>query len=166
MLYNSGAVLGIDVGFSASKKTTCFCLLSWTAALARFECLVTTSLRTKRQQAIQQLCAGRQLAAVAIDGPLAHGFVHVAHYRAAEALLSRGALQKRGKPGQTSAPTGQQLHRHASELAALATALPDLAEATHLQPIHPRRIVEAFPNLFLAALIPEAELPPPRARCF
>lgn len=96
---------------------------------------------------------------VGIDGPLAREFLHVQHYRAAEAILSRGKLQKRGKPGQTSSPTGQQLHRHATELARLAIQEAVVAEATHSDAIHRLRIVEAFPNAFLLALLEESRIP-------
>jgi hypothetical protein len=39
----------------------------------------------------------------------------------------------------------------------LATA--SIAASSHWEPIHPKRIVEAFPNLFLAAMVDEAALP-------
>jgi hypothetical protein len=101
----------------------------------------------------------REIAAVALDGPLTHGLGLVQHYRVAEAILSRGVLQKRGKPGQTSAPTGQQLHSHATSLAKQALSSLAVVASSHWQPIHERRIVEAFPNLFLAALIDDGCFP-------
>ena len=66
---------------------------------------------------IDELVRRRELAGVALDGPLTRGLRLVRHYRAAEAILSRGPLQKRGKPGPTSAPMGQKLHEHATKLA-------------------------------------------------
>lgn len=96
---------------------------------------------------------------VGVDGPLARDLMHVQHYRAAEAILSRGKLQKRGKPGQTSSPTGQQLHLHATDLARLAIQEAVVAEAAHADAIHPLRIVEAFPNAFLLALLEESRIP-------
>jgi hypothetical protein len=58
---------------------------------------------------------------------------------------------------------GRQLHRHAIQLARLALSLDpghlSVAAAAHLEPIHPKAVVEAFPNMFLGSLIPEASLP-------
>lgn len=84
----------------------------------------------------------------------------MSHYRAADALLSRGVLQKRGKPGQTSSPVGQQLHRHATELAMLALDSVAVAYSNHWDPIHAKCVVEAFPNMYLAALVHECDFPP------
>jgi len=85
---------------------------------------------------------------------------HVDHYRAAEAILSRGVMQKRGKPGQTSTPVGQQLHAHATSLATLVLQRAQVDPATHRDPIVRERVVEAFPNIYLAALVNEADLVP------
>jgi hypothetical protein len=98
------------------------------------------------------------LAAVAIDGPLTRGLRRVTNYRVADALLSGGAFQKRGKPGQTSSPVGQKLHDHATRLAELvlecaAREVFSIAPAAHIEPIHETALVESFPNLFLGALI-------------
>jgi len=68
-------------------------------------------------------------------------------------------FQKRGKPGQTSAPTGQQLHLHATRLANLVLDRVNISLANHWQPIHERCVVEAFPNMFLCTLIDEPDLP-------
>ena len=65
-------------------------------------------------------------------------------------------MQKRGKPGQTSSPTGQALHKHATELAVLALELAHVSDAGHSEPIHPKRVVEAFPNAFLAAMLDDS----------
>lgn len=105
-----------------------------------------------------------QIDAVALDGPLTRGLRSVPHYRAAEALLSRGVFQLRGKPGQTSSPTGQQLHHHATLLAELVleraqAGLFSIARASHIEAIHAAAIVEAFPNQFLGVLIHESNLP-------
>lgn len=155
-----GSVLGIDVGFSAKRKTTCLCLLEWDAERASLTFRVIGSQAAERRGALRELVGGRAVDGVAIDGPLTRGLAHARHYRAAEALLSRGALQKRGKPGQTSAPTGQLLHAHATSLAKQTLAVASVAPSTHREPILEQRVVEAFPNLFLAALLDEHLLPP------
>lgn len=81
------------------RETTCMCLLKWTSDA------VTLSFRkvgidmAERASVLVSLFAERvQIDAVAIDGPLTRGLRHVPHYRAAEALLSRGVFQLRGKP--------------------------------------------------------------------
>ncbi len=157
----AGAVLGIDVGFSAIRRSTCLCRLAWDARSAKLDFIAVGSGTVARRRAVVELGV-RELAAVALDGPLAPGLRLLRRYRAAEAILSRGAFQKRGKPGATNTPTGLKLHFHATRLArlVLAAAPGAVAPATHWQPIHARRIVEAFPNLFLAALVDEADLPP------
>ncbi len=155
-----GRVVGIDVGFSPTRRTTCFCLLSWDAQTARFAFDATTADEHARRRALSGLLReDRGVMAVGVDGPLAPGLALVRHYRSAEALLSQGAMQKRGKPGQTSSPTGQRLHEHATRLVTLALEEAQIDPATHDDPIHEQRIVEAFPNAFLAALVGEPRIP-------
>jgi len=157
-LYESGQVLGIDVGFSAKKRSTCFCLLSWDSRIAKFQFRRTTSDEQFQRRALTELLQrDNRLLAVAVDGPLAPGLATVTHYRSPEALLSCGPMQKRGKPGQTSSPVGQALHRHATRLTNLALDVADVSPATHAEPIHAKAVVEAFPNAFLAALLKESE---------
>ena len=158
-LPSEGRVLGIDVGYSPNRKTTCFCVLDWTTSTAAFAFELATSDSNERNRALANLHVSGEVSAVAVDGPLTRGLEIVPHYRAAEAILSRGVLQKRGKPRQTSSPVGQQLHRHATELARLALDSVDVSAATHGQPIHDNAVVEAFPNMYLAALVPESDIP-------
>ncbi len=159
LLDAEGRVLGIDVGYSSSKMTTCFCRLEWTKITATFTFESATSDAAERSQALARLQVAGKVTAVAVDGPLTNGLGIVTHYRAAEAILSRGVLQTRGKPGQTSSPVGQQLHHHATALARLALDSTDVATAAHAEAIHGGAVVEAFPNMYLAALVPEPELP-------
>lgn len=160
-----GAVLGIDVGFSERRQTTCLCLLEWSHEIVRLTFKTVGTDAQARTRAIDAvLREPKHLAAVAIDGPLTRALRRIAHYRAADALLSGGVFQKRGKPGQTSSPTGQKLHEHATRLAELVldrstVGTLSVAAASHIEPIHQVAIVEAFPNQFLAALIAEQDLP-------
>ena len=150
--------LGIDVGFSANKATTGLCLLTIDQNSVSWRCQNTWTDETRRKQALRALVpAGTTLAGVGIDGPLASGLTCVQHYRSAEALLTRGAFQTRGKPGQTSSPTGQRLHKHATALAKMALDLEQVSilPATHPDAIHEKRIAEAFPTAFLSVLLPE-----------
>jgi hypothetical protein len=160
-----GAALGIDVGFSDRSASTAFCLLRWDRTRVRLRLIRTTSNDAQRRSALDELLSeALPPLTVALDGPLVHGLERVRCYRSAEALLSQGVFQKRGKPGQTSSPTGQLLHQHATLLASLvlqaeAAGTCHLASAGHCEPIHTKAIVEAFPNHFLAALVPEVHLP-------
>lgn len=155
----AGRVLGIDVGYSPRKKTTCFCVMEWTPTTVTFTFESATSDANERGRALSSLGLVGNVHTVAIDGPLTNSLAIVEHYRSAEALLSRGVLQKRGKPGQTNSPVGQQLHRHATALAHLALESVNILPATHADPIHEAAVVEAFPNMYLAALVSEAQLP-------
>src|SRR5205814_1026630 len=107
VISETGSILGIDVGFSSSRRTTCFCVLDWTHTTASFSFERVRSDPEERRAALIRIVGNRYLCAVGVDGPLTKGLRLVPHYRAAEALLSRGVFQKRGKPGQTSSPTGQ-----------------------------------------------------------
>lgn len=156
---NIGRVLGVDVGFAVKARTTCFCSLEWTQSIAALKFALATSNPDKRRQALRELSLTGPVSGVALDGPLTRTLRLVSHYRAAEAILSRGVLQKRGKPGQTSSPTGQQLHQHATALARLALESVTVECATHHDAIHCRCLVEAFPNMYLAALVNEREIP-------
>ena len=150
--------LGIDVGFSANKATTGLCLLTIDQNSVSWRCENTWADETRREKALRALVpTGTTLIGVGIDGPLARGLTWVPHYRSAEALLTRGVFQRRGKPGQTSAPTGQKLHKHATALAQIALNLAQVSilPASHPDAIHKKRIVEAFPTAFLSVLLHE-----------
>jgi predicted nuclease with RNAse H fold len=155
----SGAVLGIDVGFSSKRQTTGMCLLFWDHSSISMEFDKVGVDEHQRLRTILKLVSGQPLSAVAVDGPLTHGLKLINRYRSAEAILSRGVLQRRGKPGPTNSPTGQELHRQATDLAHMVLRQTHVAEATHHQAIHEKRIVEAFPNMFLAALVREDLIP-------
>lgn len=155
----SGAVLGIDVGYSSKKRSTGLCILHWGPHTLGFRFERTKTPEFARRQAIRELVGGMSLLGAAIDGPLALDLREVQNYRAAEAVLSQGVMQKRGKPGSTNSPTGRQLHQHANQLARLVLEETNIGPSRHFQAIHERCIVEAFPNIFLAAGIPEEQLP-------
>jgi len=165
MLPNRGAVLGIDVGYSERRPTTCLCLLEWADDLVQLSFKKVGTDPTSRTNALCGLFANpKRLAAVAVDGPLTRGLRLVTHYRIADALFSRGVFQKQGKPGQTSSPVGQRLHDHATRLAELvvecaARDVFSIAPAMHIEPIHETALVESFPNQFLGSLIDESNLP-------
>lgn len=156
--------LGIDVGYSNSRPTTGLCLLTIDQTNFRWSnCHNTGSGDSERREALRSLVPkGTSLAGVGIDGPLTSHLNVVKHYRSADALLSRGLFQKRGKPGQTNSGTGKRLHEHATRLAKLVLSLETeeylyVQDATHSDAIHENRIVEVFPTAFLAVLLSDTD---------
>ena len=155
--------LGIDVGFSDSRPTTGLCLLTLSEGRLRWRCRNTGTEESKRLEDLRELVpAGTRLSGVGIDGPLGSSLKLINRYRAADALLSRGAFQQRCKPGPTNSPTGQRLHYHATKLANLILKLKNenylsLADATQPDPIHRSRIVEVFPDAFLGVMLGETD---------
>ncbi len=153
--------LGIDVGYSKTRRSTGLCLLTITPTILRWQCLNTGTDEYLRLEDLRALVPrGTHLLGVGIDGPLTPGLRVVPHYRSSDALLTRGVFSRRGKPGATSAPSGQHLHRHATLLAKIVLQLQDeahftLAPATHPNPVSESRILEVFPNAFLSVLLPD-----------
>ncbi|MCK4579730.1 MAG: DUF429 domain-containing protein [Dehalococcoidia bacterium] len=154
-----GAVLGIDVGWSAKKRTTGLCLMEWTnQQIEKCFCQATADEDDRRTK-LNGLTRGRRLFAIGIDGPLVPNLGLTGEYRAAEAFLSRGKFQQRGKPGPTNGGSGPKLHEEATKLAKLAIDSQDVASAMYPYGIHEKAVVEAFPNAFLAVLHPDREFP-------
>lgn len=159
-LASTGSVVGIDVGYSDDEATTGFCQLDWTESEVTWAMRNTKRSLTDREKALAALNSRqRRIRAVAVDGPLVPNLAKCTRYRAAEAILSQGVLQKRGKPGQTNAGSGPQLHAEATELAKLALHVLQVDEATHAGRICGPAIVEAFPNMFLGTLCDESNYP-------
>lgn len=156
----NGTVLGVDVGFSLKRNSTCFCRLSWNPTSYELAFESATGGEASRTKALCTLITpGLIIAAIALDGPLTRDLRVVTHYRAAEALLSRGVFQRRGKPGQTSSPTGQKLHQSTTDLAkqtlmTLSEQRACLSNATHEHAIVSKRLVENRQTL--SALLQEA----------
>ena len=153
--------LGIDVGYSKRRRSTGLCLLKISDGVLSWECINTGTKECDRLEDLRALVPkGTHLLGVGIDGPITSALRVVPHYRTADALLSRGPFRFRGKPGQTSSPSGQMLHYHATLLAKLVLGLQgqehlSLAKATHPNPVGDRRILEIFPNAFLGVLLPD-----------
>lgn len=158
-LLKQGAVLGIDVGWSKKTATTGLCLLEWGGrGISQKSCRAGLA-KDERLSKLNDLVDRKKLLTVGIDGPLAPGLEIIVQYRAAEALLSRGKFQQRGKPGPTNGGSGPRLHEHATQMAKLVVNTQDIALATYPYKIHEKAIVEAFPNAFLAFLHHEKEFP-------
>ena len=165
----TAAVLGIDVGYAKKKRTTGLCLLTIDDTNIQWRLLNTGAEKSLRRVDLQCLIPkGTTLLGVGIDGPLASKLALVEHYRSAEALLSRSLLGSRCRPGPTSGG-GQNLHRHATELAKLVIKLQEeahltIARASHPDPVCEYRIVEAFPTAFLSVLFSDNDFPDPRPK--
>ena len=151
--------LGIDVGYSQDGYTTGLCLITLEHGHFLWHCLNTKSQKAQRLADLRGLIPeGTTISAVGIDGPLTTDFQLIDRYRAADAFLSRGAFQKRCKPGAVDSPNGQLLHYHATKLAKLVLELNEegylhVEDAGHPDRIHQSCFVEAFPNAFLGVLL-------------
>jgi len=154
--------LGIDVGYSQTRRSTGLCLLSLDGNLLSWQCFNTGTDEEMRLQDLRKLVPqGTVIAGVGIDGPLTCGLRIVSHYRTSDALLSRGVFRNRGKPGQTSVPSSQKLHQHATILARLCLRLEEegywrLGGNPLSDPVHPKCLLEVFPNAFLSVLLPDS----------
>ncbi len=157
--------LGIDVGYSKPYATTGLCLITLDRDRLLWECRNATTDECERTDDLRGLIpCNAVLRGVGIDGPLGSGLGPVNHYRAAEALLNRGYIKERCNPSPANSGSGPYLHDNATELARLFLALQcekhcNIAGADHPDAIHQSRIVEAFPDAFLAFLLPSAEMP-------
>lgn len=159
VLPESGRVLGIDVGYSKKRRTTGFCCLSWTEDKVNWSHTAANADDRCRSQALLTV-RGLDVSpflAIAIDGPLKPRLEECHRCRTVERVLSRGAFQKRGKPGQTNAGSGPLLHKHATLLANLVVEQCAVETATMPFAVSSCAIYEAFPNLFLGFLCPDVK---------
>lgn len=151
-LPTTGAVLGIDVGWSETRRSSAACMMSWDdtsikISVCRFtaqECDVRTSLKA--------LLVRRCLVA-AIDGPLARDLPVVRRYRIAESMLTRAFWSTIGKPGQSSSPNGIKLNTTANKTAEILRQLAIVEAAKHDHAILKEAVVEAFPTAFLGTML-------------
>lgn len=170
VLPQCGRVLGIDVGYSLTRPTTAFCCLSWNRDRIEWSKSVATGEQNSRHQAVSAIRTHDEspFLTIAIDGPLKPQLRQCNAYRTAECVLSRGAFQKRGKPGQTNAGSGPHLHKHATLLARMALENCKIETAKMPFAASSSGVYEAFPNLFLGVLCAEPDYPvrPSKGRCW
>ncbi len=170
VLPETGRVLGIDVGYSLTKRTTAFCHLTWTKDRIDWTVSSATAELLCRKQALRAVQSQNKqpFLSVAIDGPLRPRLRVRYTYRTAECVLSRGAFQKRGKPGQTNAGSGPPLHKNATSLAKMVRQYCSIGSAQMPFSASNDAVYEAFPNLFLGVLCDEREYPvrPSKGRCW
>jgi predicted RNase H-like nuclease len=148
-------VLGIDVGWSKRKATTCAAILEWDGEFAELMAPVKIpSDPCKREKALKDFVGDRRFLAVAIDGPLCPGLSPLCEYRTAERILTLKFSQLGiGKPGQASSPNGSKLNQVASDFARLLKGINAIERAQHRCKIDDCSIVEAFPTSFLGVLL-------------
>ena len=149
------AVLGVDVGFSPTRRSSAVCRLSWDAhgvgwAIRRFR-----ALPEDREDAILAVTGTGRIEAAAFDGPLQTGFEIIGRYRLAERMLTRRLGRRIGKPGQANAPVGKSLNAAANDCVGVVLRGCDLAPAAHAVRIDDRAVVEAFPSAFLGVMLPD-----------
>lgn len=137
-------LLGVDVGFSKSRKTT---------GVAWYDDSVNVT-KCRSDQIADQIIETSFIADIAaFDGPL----VQHKNCRAVERFFSSGSFSQRCKPGFSHFGTGMELRiATASALAGIAQRL-----APPISPLPPGSLstysaFEAFPNAFLAVLLDDA----------
>ena len=158
-----GAVLGVDVGFSPTRRSSAVCRLDVTCETVAWTIERFRAIEPERTETLRRL-ADRPLLAAAFDGPLARGFGMIGQYREAERVLTRGVGRRIGKPGSSGAPVGRLLNAATNVCARIVRATGHVVPADHAEAIDAAAIVEAFPTAYLGLLIEAPEALPPIQR--
>ena len=149
----NGAVLGVDVGFSPTRRSSAVCRLDWNERRIIWTLQRFRAQPHAQEAAILAVAGSGRLEAAALDGPLRSGLDVVGHYRVAERMLTRRLGARIGKPGQSSTPVGKKLNTAANDCAGVVLRGCDLAPAAHATRINDKAVVEAFPGAFLGVLL-------------
>jgi len=145
-------LMGVDLGFSKTRKTTGIaCLDRDKLHLSR----AGTSWESRKER----MPGGFQADVIAVDGPLLPQGANELVRRRCEFLFSRSPFSNRCKPGLSHFGFGLKLRRATAEACAqFSNVLGDSARATGEALVGCRGpVFEAFPNAFLAVLLPEEE---------
>jgi hypothetical protein len=153
LLPTSGSVVGIDVGYSRTRRSSAVCRLDWDAATVRWRIKRSTSIETERAAIITEIVGNKMLLSASLDGPLRRGLDVIRVYRVAERMLTKRLQPLIGKPGQSNAPVGRQLNVHANACARTLLGSANLRRYTHKIAIDDLAISEAFPTSFLGLMI-------------
>lgn len=153
MLETQGAVIGIDVGCSPTRRSSAICRLDWTATSVAWDITRFRATEPEREDAIRGLAGGHDIAAAAFDGSLRRGFDIIGRYRPAERMLTRRLQKLIGKPGQSSTPLGKSLNHHANACVRHVLTHAKVRDARHGTAIDAKAVVEAFPSSFLGLMI-------------
>ena len=158
MLPPNGSVLGIDVGWSLTAKSSGICRLDWDETSVSWLVQHFNGDPQTRAEVVRQVAGGRQFLAAAFDGPLRGDLAVIDKYRAAERQLTKPALASRiSQPGSSRSPVGRLLNHHTNEFAALVLQHAELGPAPHRHAIHDRALIEAFPTSFLGLILDNPE---------
>ncbi len=152
-LPSAGAVLGVDVGFSPTRRSSAVCRLRWDERHVDWSIQRFRARPEEREATILAVAGADRLGAAAFDGPLQKGFTIIGRYRLAERMLTRRLGRRIGKPGQANAPSGKLLNAAANDCVGVVLRGCDLAPATHAVRIDDRAVVEAFPSAFLGVML-------------
>jgi predicted nuclease with RNAse H fold len=133
-------LMGVDVGFSKSRRTTGIACLD-------ADKFYVTRAGTPRESRMAQIPTGFQADVIAIDGPLLPQGTDEAVRRQCESIFIGGPFSRRCKPGLSDFGFGLKLRRAAK------TACEEFSQ--FLSP--GGRIIEAFPNAFLAVVVSAKE---------
>jgi hypothetical protein len=140
-------LIGLDVGFSATKATSGVAtLVGTTLAVGR-----ATGASVTRRKLLTNVSTAD---VVAIDAPLLR--MLDSRIRSCERLFARGQFQRRCKAGFSHVKgTGLQLRNAGFESAEQLEDITSLRSLTTPSPLvrSPRNIVEAFPNAFLGVCV-------------
>lgn len=143
-------LLGVDVGFSKTRRTTG---IAWLED-GKLDAVRAESSWESRKARIPD---GYRPDVIALDGPLLPHEGDDPMRRQCEAIFIRAPFHNRCKPGLSHFGFGLQLRRATSDAYGQFSQLlahPDLSK-DQLPP--DGQIIEAFPNAFLGVLLPESE---------
>jgi predicted RNase H-like nuclease len=152
-LPSAGAVLGVDVGYSISRKSSAVCRLDWTETHITWKIKRFGASQEEREHTLQEVAGEKWLMAAAFDSPMRRGLDLIGRYRLAEQMLTRTIGRKIGKPGQSSAPVGKALNAATNLCARTTKDRCRIAPARHGCAIDEQAIVEAFPSSFMGLMI-------------
>lgn len=143
-------LLGVDVGFSAKRKTTGIAIL-------RGDQLATSRTTRDSTERLAALPPGFRASVIALDGPLLPNATELRHLRLCETVFARSPFHKRCKPGFSHFGCGLELRKATQEAYTefARTLLPMNTETDSTCLKGP--VVEAFPNAFLGVLVDDLD---------
>ena len=140
-------LMGVDVGFSKTNETTGIACLDG-------DTLRVACAGTEWEDRKTRILDGFRPTVIALDGPLVPKDAEPPVHRSCEFVFVHAPFNKRCKPGLSHFGTGLELRR------ATATACAQFSRFVD----RGGQIVEAFPNAFLAVLLPEHRFPAPKLK--
>ncbi len=151
-------VLGVDVGWSQRRKSTGLAVISFGEGEIELRIRRSTAQLAELSATVEELLQRRCPDAVAIDGPLGPALhpLPEGRERGCERVLMRGRLRELCSPVDWRNPLrGRPLYEAAM---AIARQINELLSAGRRTGTRPRRIkiVEAFPDAFMAVMLPLA----------